>query len=190
MKNKERSLWIIAIIIFVAATLAWAGTFTSYNDISDLADTDEFLIYDASEGSGDYLANITYASLYADLETTMDGIKSNIASKSGAYTIGTDDAAECYGGVVYVTSAAVITACDGLTDGMGFSVITIGAIAVSLDVQSDDLQILDGVTLDDGDKATNTSTTGDSIVCTYYDATGWYCMSGSPDGDNWTDDGA
>ena len=79
----------------------------------------------------------------------------------------------------------MITACDALAEGMRFSVIIIGAIAVSVDTQSDDKMILDGVTLDDGDKATNTSTTGDMAVCTYYSADGWYCASNS-----WTDDGA
>ena len=112
------------------------------------------------------------------------------ANKTAAYTIGTDNAKECYGGVVYVTSAAVITACDALASGMNFTVVTIGAIAVSLDTQTDDLMYLDGIALDDGDRATNTSTTGDIITCTYYNATGWYCASGSPDGDHWTDGGA
>jgi hypothetical protein len=119
-----------------------------------------------------------------------NAVRTTTASKSGAYTIGTDDGKECYGGVIYVTSGATITACDNLAAGMGFSVVTIGAIAVSLDVQADDLMYLDGTALDDGDKADNTSTTGDIIQCTYYDATGWYCASGSPDGDHWTDGGA
>ena len=48
-----------------------------------------------------------------------------------------------------------------------------------------DKLVLDGVTLDDGDKATNTSTTGDIIVLTYYSADGWYAAS-----DGWTDTGA
>lgn len=106
------------------------------------------------------------------------------ASKAAAYTVGTDSAGECYGGTVYVTSAAVITACDGLVDGMKFTVITIGAIAVSVDVQSDDRMYLDGTALDDGDKATNTSTTGDMITCAYESAAGWYCASNT-----WTDGG-
>lgn len=113
----------------------------------------------------------------------------NSTAKTSAYTIGTDLSEECYGGVFYVTSAATLTACDGLTAGMNFTVVTIGATAVSLDVQSDDLMYLDGTALDDGDKATNTSTTGDTITCIYYDATGWYCWSGSPDGDHWADGG-
>ena len=119
-----------------------------------------------------------------------DAARVTTNSKSANYTIGTDDAKECYGGVIYVTSTCDITACDNLADGMSFSVITIGATQVDVDVQSDDRMYLDGTALDDGDKASNTSTTGDSIVCTYESAAGWYCMSGSPDGDNWTDGGA
>jgi hypothetical protein len=115
--------------------------------------------------------------------STLKSVTTN--SKSGAYTIGTDNALECYGGVIYVTSAATMTACDGLASGMNFSVVTIGAIAVSLDTQSDDLMYLDGVALHDGDKATNKSTAGDIISCIYYDATGWFCAS-----NGWTDGGA
>jgi hypothetical protein len=111
-------------------------------------------------------------------------------STGASYTIGTTSAAECYGGVIYATGAGIdVTACDNLAAGMSFTVITVGAVQVDLDVQADDLMILDGTTLNDGDKAVNTSTTGDMIVCTYYDATGWYCASGSNDGDLWTDGG-
>jgi hypothetical protein len=110
-------------------------------------------------------------------------------SKSANYIIGTDNAAECYGGIIYVTSTCDITACDNLAAGMNFTVITIGATQVDVDVQADDLMNLDGTPLNDGDKAVNTSTAGDIISCYYYDATGWYCISGGTDGDRWTDGG-
>jgi len=100
-------------------------------------------------------------------------------SKAAAYTVGTDNANECYGGIIYVTSAAVITACDGLTTGMNFTVITVGAIAVSVDPQDDDLIVLDGTALTDGQAITNTSTAGDIAACSYYDATGWHCSTNS-----------
>lgn len=108
--------------------------------------------------------------------------------KSANYTIGTDDPKESYGGVIYVTGACTITA-EAVATGMSWTLITVGAFAVSQDVNASDKMCLDGVWLDDADKATNTSTTGDSIVCTYYSADGIYCMSGSPDGDHWTDTG-
>ena len=108
---------------------------------------------------------------------------------TGAYTIGTTNAAEALGGVLYVTSSAVVTA-PALAAGQSWTVITVGTPTVSMKASSGNLIILDGVTLNDGDKATNTDTTGDMIVCTYYDGTGWYCASGSPDGDHWTDTGA
>lgn len=112
------------------------------------------------------------------------GIVTN--TKAAAYTVGADSAAEAYGGVIYVTDAAVITL-PAVAAGMSVTVVTIGAIAVSVDPDNADKMYLDGVLLDDGDKATNTSTTGDTIVFTYYSADGWYAMSGSPDGDHWTD---
>jgi hypothetical protein len=65
-------------------------------------------------------------------------------STAAAYTIGTTNAAESYGGVIYVTSAAVVTA-PAVAAGMSFTVITIGAIAVSLDMNASDKMYLDGV---------------------------------------------
>jgi hypothetical protein len=100
------------------------------------------------------------------------------------YTIGTTDPVECYGGVIYVTGAATITI-PAVVSGMSFTVITIGNIAVSVDPNAADLIYLDGVALADGNKITNTSSTGDSVVFTYFDSTGWYATS-----NNWTDGGA
>lgn len=90
---------------------------------------------------------------------------------------------EGYGSVHYVTAASTITL-DAATDGSSGTIITIGAIAVSVDVNAVDLAYLDGVALDDGDKATNTSTAGDILTWTYYDATGWYFAT-----NGWTDGG-
>lgn len=106
------------------------------------------------------------------------------ATKATNYTIGTDNIEEAYGGVIYVTGAATITA-PAVASGMHFTVVTIGAIAVSLDVNINDLMYLDGTALTDGQAATNTSTTGDMISCVYYSADGWYCASGSPSGGHW-----
>ena len=86
-----------------------------------------------------------------------------------------------YSGVFYVTGAYTVTL-PAVESGMSATFITIGANAVSIDVNASDLQYLDGTALADGDKATNTSTTGDMIVFTYFDATGWYSAS-----NGWTD---
>ena len=100
---------------------------------------------------------------------------------TGAYTIGTTNAQELYGGVIYVTSAATITI-PAVAAGASFTVITIGAIAVSVDPNASDLIYLDGVALSDGDKITNLSTAGDIAHFTYYDATGWHAAT-----NGWTD---
>jgi hypothetical protein len=63
---KKRAVIIILSVLAVAA-IAYAASFTSYNDITDIADGDHFLIWDASEGSGDELANISYANLKTDM---------------------------------------------------------------------------------------------------------------------------
>jgi len=131
----------------------------------------------------------------ADLDDLADGTltASKVAgstvttgSKAAAYTIGTDSANESYGGTIYVTSTATITA-PAVVTGMNFSVVTIGDIAVSLDLNAADKMILDGVTLADGDQATNSSKSGDTITCQYYSADGFYCWSGTVLGAHWTD---
>jgi hypothetical protein len=104
-----------------------------------------------------------------------------IKSTAANYTVGTTDPRELYGGIIYVTSAATITL-PAVAVGASVTVITIGAIAVSVDPNASDLIYLDGVALSDGDKITNTSTAGDIAVLTYYDATGWYASTNS-----WTD---
>jgi len=99
------------------------------------------------------------------------------------YTVGTTEAGEKYGGVIYVTGNATITL-PAVGDGMNFTIITVGNYTVSADPNSSDKMYLDGVLLDDGDKATNLTATGDMIVFTYYSADGWYASSNS-----WTDGG-
>lgn len=109
------------------------------------------------------------------------GYKINTNSYSSNQTL---TASQCYGSVIYVTGAATITL-PAIADGMSVTIVTVGAVAVSVDPNASDKLVLDGTTLDDGDKATNTSTTGDIIVLTYYSADGWYASSNS-----WTDGGA
>jgi hypothetical protein len=108
---------------------------------------------------------------------------SQIVTKTTAanYTVGTTDSRELYGGVIYVTGAATITV-PAVAAGASFTVITIGAVAVSVDPNASDLIYLDGTALSDGDKITNTSTAGDIAVLTYYDGTGWHASTNS-----WTD---
>jgi hypothetical protein len=118
-----------------------------------------------------------------------NAVRPTVNSKAAAYTVGTDNSKECYNGTIHITSAAIVTACDALATGMNFTVITRAAVAVSVDTQSDDRMVLDGVALDDGDKATNTSTIGDIIYCEYESTDGWYCLSGTVDGSHWTDGG-
>ncbi len=91
---------------------------------------------------------------------------------------------ECRGYVIYVTGAATITL-PAIADGMSVTIITIGAVAVSVDPNASDLIYLDGTALDDGDKITNLSAAGDIAVLTYYSADGWYAST-----NGWTDGGA
>lgn len=103
---------------------------------------------------------------------------------STTYTIGTTDPAEAYGGVIYVTGNCTITI-PAVTAGMNFCVVTLGAYTVSVKANASDLIYLDGTALDDGDKITNTATTGDMATFFYYNATGWVAIT-----DGWSDGGA
>lgn len=113
-----------------------------------------------------------------------DGV---VESKVGTATYATSQtltAVECTGYVIYVTGAATITL-PAVADGMSVTVITIGAVAVSVDPNASDKIWLDGTALDDGDKITNASTAGDVATLTYYSADGWYAST-----NGWSDGGA
>jgi hypothetical protein len=67
---------------------------------------------------------------------------------------------------------------------MSVTIITIGDVEVSVDPDDDDKIWLDGTALDDGDKITNGSSSGDIAVLTYYSADGWHAST-----NGWTDGG-
>lgn len=99
------------------------------------------------------------------------------------YTVGTTDSRELYGGTIYVTAPATITI-PAVAVGGSFTVITVGAIAVSVDPNAADLIVLDGTAQADGEKITNLSTAGDIATFTYYDGTGWAAST-----NGWTNGG-
>ena len=154
-----------------AGTYGWTSSVAGLiDDTAGDGDTDKLL-------SADKVVDLIAGSARLPVSTT---------SKAAIYTIGTDSSDEAYGGTVYVTTATAITA-PAVVVGMNFSVVTIGDIAVSLDLNAVDKMILDGVTLADGDQATNSSKSGDTITCQYYSADGFYCWSGTVLGGHWTD---
>ena len=116
-----------------------------------------------------------------------------IASDENTLTVFTEDhsashtlsAAECYGAVYTVSAAATLTLPTGV-NGMSLMVTTVAAVAVSVKAGATDAIILDGGVMDDGDKITNSSTSGDSATFFCNSAGDWICVS---DG-NWTDTGA
>jgi len=128
----------------------------------------------------------------ADDTASFDGVSNYafdgiIESEVGVATYSSSQALtaiECKGYVIYVTGAATITL-PAVAAGMSVTIITIGAVAVSVDPNASDLIYLDGTALDDGDKITNTSTAGDIATLTYYSADGWYAAT-----NGWSDGGA
>jgi hypothetical protein len=191
--------FLIGFLIGIALVgVAWAVD-TKLSALTELAEApaeaDELYINDGGTSKKITALNLMKAlqSALTSYEIHYDNIPTRykVVTKttSLAYTIGTTNAYESYGGIVYVTGAATITA-PAIADGMNFTVITVGAYAVSLDVNAADRMILDGTALIDGNRATNPSTTGSSITCAYESSSGWYCGSGSNNGTLWTDGGA
>lgn len=103
-------------------------------------------------------------------------------TKAGAYTIGTDDPRECYGGLITVTAAATITGPATLVEGMSWTIKANVAGAVVFNPDDSDTITLDGTALAAGDSITSTSTLGDTVVCV---ATGANSIDATSDG--WTD---
>jgi hypothetical protein len=116
--------------------------------------------------------------------TTGDNtFKISTASYAAAQTL---TSAQCYGTVVFVTGAAVITL-PAVAAGMNVIVYSTGANAVSVDANAADRIILDGTALNDGDKVTSASAAGDYICLIYESADGWVNLGRSG---TWTDGGA
>ena len=138
---------------------------------TDLADADLLAVDDGANGT--------------NRKTAMSRVKTH-ANKIGTASYASNQtltAAECNGYVIYVTGAATITL-PAIASGMSVTVITIGAVAVSVDPNAVDKIWLDGTALDDGDKITNGSAAGDIAVLTYYSADGWHAAT-----NGWTDGG-
>lgn len=89
-----------------------------------------------------------------------------VASKSDAYTIGTDSADELLGGAVYVTASAAMTL-PAVSAGKHCTIIAIGAVAVTITPDASDRIILDGVALEDGASVVSKSLAGDVAHVTY-----------------------
>ena len=141
--------------MLMAASLVWAGTFTSYNDITGLASTDELLIYDASEGSGDGLANITVANAFGKLFYGSD-----ITGNSSLNTTQLQ-------GYFYVVTAACTVTLDAAAD-VGFGSVSMfyirdAAETVIIEIDNSDIINLHGTPLDAGDTIDSPGNAGDFI---------------------------
>jgi len=110
-----------------------------------------------------------------------------INTKSGAYTIGTDDPAECYGGVVTLTTTATLTMCTAAPT-MYFTVYTYGSVTLTLDPAGSEAIIRDGTLQTGGVTIVSPGTTTGSVaLCWYYAASTWQCITNSPDGTKWAE---
>jgi len=162
-------------IVGVVGSVAHTGS----SDISANLSVDSINVR-AISGAGSGTATIGNLDVQTNLTVSGNAnIEVKTLSVSGAYSI---TGSQAYGTIVYMDAANTITL-PAIAEGMSVTVITIGAVAVDVDVNGSDYMILDGTVMGDGDEATNTSTAGDMLVATYFSADGWVCQS-----NGWTDD--
>lgn len=151
----------------------------------DLADdnADRLFGWDDTSGTWEPVtigSGLTYDGTTLDVVAT--GQFSEIISSTPVTLSISASTNEGYGSIHYVDTAATVNL-PAVVDGASFTIVTIGAIAVTVDIDGADQLRLDGSAFDTaGDGATNSSTAGDTIVFTYYSADGWHATS---DG-NWT----
>lgn len=153
-------------------TLEYANTRWELVD-SGVDDETANYIYAAPDGSAGTPA---FRELVDDDIPNAATITTATAVKSSAYTAGTDDPREVYGGVIYVTGAATITL-PAVAAGMSVTIIANGANAVTVDPNASDLIIRDGTSQADGVTIVSPGATGDIVTLTYYSADGWFATS-------------
>ena len=95
------------------------------------------------------------------------------AVKSAAYTVGTDNANEAYGGVVYASSTGTITL-PAIATGMSVSIIADAAVVVTIAPNGSEIIRENGV---DGSTVATSGTIGEIIVLTYHSAGKWYAAT-------------
>ena len=96
--------------------------------------------------------------------------------KSAAYTVGTDNTDEAYGGVVYTSSTGIITL-PVLAVGMHLAVIAAGGVIVTIDPNGVDKIIIDGTDATAGVTITSPGDVGDIAVLTYHSAGTWFAST-------------
>lgn len=195
-----RKLFLILSMLLFLAAPAWADivlldkVVVGLSDCSVITtpgmlcrDTDDNVVYIGTGSSAVAIGAALGSSSIITTGTISGGTYS--VSTGSSCTIGTDcdgtSTKVAYGGIVYVTGAATVTL-PAVQTGMSICVHTWSAVAVSVDANASDRIRLDGTALDDGDKVTNASTSGD-FICLHADsANGWTTFGRSG---TWTDGG-
>ena len=141
----------------------------SLTDLGTPASGDLILLQDASDSSILKTANFSeVGEIYTE-------------QHAASHTI---SAAEQKGGMHYITAAGTVTlAAIASGDNVDFAVSA--AVVGSIDPNASDTILLDGVSLDAGDKITSDGTQGSVVRLTYYGANTWYATT---DG-TWSDGG-
>ena len=154
----------------VSVLIEWGLTADEAYELAS-AEVDPVSAADITDASATGISVLTGTA--AQARTALEVGAFAVASKSDAYTIGTDSADELLGGVVYVTASAVMTL-PAVSAGKRCTIIAIGAVAVTITPDASDRIILDGVALADGASVVSKSLAGDVAHVTYESADGWH----------------
>lgn len=161
--KKERIFWMVFVIIAICATLVWAATFTSYDDDTTVEDTDEFLIYDSGEGSGDELSNITYATLLSELQQDLKPVTTGTFSTpitTNPYTL---TAANATNAILFYGATGEIDF-PALADGMNVIVYNTGAFTITIDPNGTEVIVREGTAQAGGVSMTLSSGAGNYVA--------------------------
>lgn len=96
--------------------------------------------------------------------------------QTGVYTVGTTDANEPYGGVIYASSTGTISL-PAVAAGMSVTVIADAAVVVTVDPNGSEQIRLEGTTLAAGFAVKSAGAIGEVAVFTYYGSGVWFCSS-------------
>jgi len=180
----KKILGIILVILFstslYAANFYWKDTKSGLDGISGAASGDRGVVIDTNGIMSFYLHNGTQWNL-----VSVTGGIINI-TKSSAYTLGTSDIREAYGGMVTATATMTLTlpevvasnpTSSQVTQGASFCGMVIGAYTLTIDPNANDGIILtdsSGTRGTNGNYISNTSAATGDMICLFADsASGW-----------------
>jgi len=172
----KKFLGIIMVLFFASSAFAanfyWKDTFAGLDALTD-SSGDRGVVIDSSG-----LATFYYNTGSGWIVSSLTG-GVTVVSKSAAYTLGTDNPAEAYGGMFFNTATMTLTLPEVTTTtvGMNFCAEVVGNYTLTIDPNANDGIILtdsSGTRGTNGNYISNTSASTGDMICLITDsASGW-----------------